>query len=149
MTPIDREGIKFSEKELEGIEIPHDDPLIISPVIANFLVARMLVDTGSSANILYLGAYDWLGLPPKPFKTGMYTSHSIHRTFHLSCGHSRFRVHGERSLENCNHKGIIYAGGQIRSFVQWSYRAPHPHCPTGYNFTTPFENEVPNHGRSG
>ncbi|GAA0152875.1 hypothetical protein LIER_11243 [Lithospermum erythrorhizon] len=60
---IDKEGTKFSEEELVGIEVPHDDPLVISPVIANFLIARMLVDTGSSADILYLWVYDQLGLP--------------------------------------------------------------------------------------
>ncbi|GAA0162607.1 hypothetical protein LIER_39441 [Lithospermum erythrorhizon] len=63
MTTIDREIISFSEEGPEGIEVPHDDPLIISPVIANFLVARLLVDTGSSADILYLATYDRLGLP--------------------------------------------------------------------------------------
>ncbi|GAA0158443.1 hypothetical protein LIER_38654 [Lithospermum erythrorhizon] len=53
MATIDREIISFSKEELEGIEVPHDDPLIISPVIANFLVTRMLVDRlGLPRNLL-------------------------------------------------------------------------------------------------
>ncbi|GAA0152667.1 hypothetical protein LIER_11088 [Lithospermum erythrorhizon] len=83
MVTIDREIIIFSEEELEVIKIPHDDPLIISPVIANFLVAGMLVDMGSSADILYLAAYDRLGLPRnllKPSCTHLtgYIGHSIY-----------------------------------------------------------------------
>ncbi|GAA0167779.1 hypothetical protein LIER_22638 [Lithospermum erythrorhizon] len=83
MATIDREVIIFSEEELEGIEDPHDDPLIISEVITNFLMARMLVDTGSSADILYLAAYDRLGLPRnllKPACTPLtgFTGHSIY-----------------------------------------------------------------------
>ncbi|GAA0162432.1 hypothetical protein LIER_18525 [Lithospermum erythrorhizon] len=77
------EVISFSKEELEGIEVPHDDPLIISPLIANFLVARILVGTESSANILYLVAYDRLGLPRnlmKPACTPLIrlTGHSIY-----------------------------------------------------------------------
>ncbi|GAA0148740.1 hypothetical protein LIER_36787 [Lithospermum erythrorhizon] len=83
MATINREVISFSEEEFEGIEVPHDDPLIISPVIANFLVARMLVETGSSPDILYLATYDRLGLPRnllKPACTHLtgFTGHSIY-----------------------------------------------------------------------
>ncbi|GAA0159523.1 hypothetical protein LIER_16277 [Lithospermum erythrorhizon] len=68
MTTIDREPISFSESELVGLELPHDEPLVISPIIANFVVARILLDTESSADILYLQEYDQLGLPHKHLK---------------------------------------------------------------------------------
>ncbi|GAA0155972.1 hypothetical protein LIER_13577 [Lithospermum erythrorhizon] len=61
--PILVEAISFSDVELQGLELPHDDPVVIAPVIANYTVKRMLVDTGSSADILYLSTYDKLGLP--------------------------------------------------------------------------------------
>ncbi|GAA0151748.1 hypothetical protein LIER_10402 [Lithospermum erythrorhizon] len=49
--------LSFSGKDFEGIECPHEDPLVITPVIANFEVGQMLVDTGSSIDILFLDAY--------------------------------------------------------------------------------------------
>ncbi|GAA0183626.1 hypothetical protein LIER_31004 [Lithospermum erythrorhizon] len=82
-TTYDIEEISFSDKELAGLELPHDYPLVVSPTISNFVVARMLVDTKSSADILYLRAYDKLGLARKHLKpvatplTG-FTGHSIH-----------------------------------------------------------------------
>ncbi|GAA0167184.1 hypothetical protein LIER_22173 [Lithospermum erythrorhizon] len=68
------------ENELVGLELPHDDPLV-----ANFMVSRMLVDTGSSADILYLQAYDRLGLPGthlEPVCTPLtgFTGHSVYPT---------------------------------------------------------------------
>ncbi|GAA0166319.1 hypothetical protein LIER_21497 [Lithospermum erythrorhizon] len=44
-------------KDYEGIECPHKDPLVITTVITNFEVGRMLVDIGSSMDILFLDAY--------------------------------------------------------------------------------------------
>ncbi|GAA0165847.1 hypothetical protein LIER_21143 [Lithospermum erythrorhizon] len=57
----------------------------MSPIITNFVVARMLVDTGSLADILYLQAYDQLGLPRKhlkPVSTPLtrFTGHSVYPT---------------------------------------------------------------------
>ncbi|GAA0159121.1 hypothetical protein LIER_15976 [Lithospermum erythrorhizon] len=43
--PVCIEAISFSNAELLGIEVPHDDPIVIAPVIANYTVERMLVDT--------------------------------------------------------------------------------------------------------
>ncbi|GAA0150961.1 hypothetical protein LIER_09783 [Lithospermum erythrorhizon] len=54
--------LSFSRKDFEGIECPHEDPLVINPVIANFEVGRMLVDTRSSVDILFLDAYLKLGM---------------------------------------------------------------------------------------
>ncbi|GAA0185607.1 hypothetical protein LIER_32894 [Lithospermum erythrorhizon] len=74
--------VVFTEEELMGIEFPHDDPVVIAPVIANFMVERMLVDTGSSVDILYLGTFDKLQLPRsiiQPLSTPLtgFTGHSI------------------------------------------------------------------------
>lgn len=40
--------ITFSDKELKGVIIPHDDPLIIELTTANFLTKRTLIDNGSA-----------------------------------------------------------------------------------------------------
>ncbi|GAA0184382.1 hypothetical protein LIER_31670 [Lithospermum erythrorhizon] len=54
--------LSFFKKDFEGIECPHEDPLLITLVIANFEVGHMLVDTGRSVDILFLDAYMKLGM---------------------------------------------------------------------------------------
>lgn len=45
--------ISFGPVDLEGVTIPHEDALVINTTIANYDVARMFVDSGSSVNILF------------------------------------------------------------------------------------------------
>lgn len=45
--------ISFREVDLEGMMYPHDDALVISLVIANFTTRRVLIDNGSSIDILF------------------------------------------------------------------------------------------------
>ncbi|XP_058185741.1 uncharacterized protein LOC131302966 [Rhododendron vialii] len=52
--------IIFSEEDIKGTQVPHDGPLVITIVVANYLTRRVLIDSGSSADILYLHAYDQL-----------------------------------------------------------------------------------------
>ncbi|XP_022897501.1 uncharacterized protein LOC111411176 [Olea europaea var. sylvestris] len=66
------EDITFGSKDLEGISFPHDDALVISAIIANFEVKRILVDNGSAANILSHEAIVQMGISMeqlKPIKT--------------------------------------------------------------------------------
>ena len=46
-------AITFSDEDFKGVHHPHDDALVVSMTIANFKVRRILVDNGSSADILY------------------------------------------------------------------------------------------------
>ncbi|XP_058223097.1 uncharacterized protein LOC131332815 [Rhododendron vialii] len=52
--------IIFSEEDIKGTQVPHDDPLVITIVMATYITRRVLIDSGSSADILYLHAYDQL-----------------------------------------------------------------------------------------
>ncbi|XP_013690096.1 uncharacterized protein LOC106394021 [Brassica napus] len=54
--------ISFTVKEQEKILAPHHDALVISLTVANCLVKRILVDNGSSSNIIFQRAYQDLGL---------------------------------------------------------------------------------------
>ena len=53
--------ISFDDSDLEGIKFPHDDPLVIAPLIGNSEVKRVLVDNGASVDILFHDAYLKMG----------------------------------------------------------------------------------------
>lgn len=48
---LNQDFISFSDENLKGVEIPHQDPLVISANINNYSVHRILVDTGASIDI--------------------------------------------------------------------------------------------------
>ena len=54
--------ITFSNSDMEGFQHPHDDPLVIRVVVANKTVHRVLVDNGSSADIIFASAFDKMGI---------------------------------------------------------------------------------------
>ncbi|XP_012829108.1 PREDICTED: uncharacterized protein LOC105950302 [Erythranthe guttata] len=54
--------ITFSDDDLEGPRGEHNDALVISASISNYLVKKILVDGGSSADIIYYGAFEKLGI---------------------------------------------------------------------------------------
>ena len=55
-------AITFSDSDLEGCQHPHDDPLVIKAVVANKTIHRVLVDNGSSANIIFASTFDKMGI---------------------------------------------------------------------------------------
>ena len=55
-------AITFSDSDLEGCQHPYDDPLVIRAVVANKSVHRVLVDNGSSANIIFASTFDKMGI---------------------------------------------------------------------------------------
>ncbi|WZZ44800.1 uncharacterized protein LOC111211078 [Brassica napus] len=54
--------ISFTAKKQEKVLTSHNDALVISLIVANYLVKRILVDNGSSGNIIFQDAYKDLGL---------------------------------------------------------------------------------------
>ncbi|XP_057506528.1 uncharacterized protein LOC130789725 [Actinidia eriantha] len=50
--------ITFNNDDLRGLHFPHDDALVVVAIIANFNVQRILVDNRSSADILFISAFD-------------------------------------------------------------------------------------------
>ncbi|GAV78895.1 LOW QUALITY PROTEIN: hypothetical protein CFOL_v3_22360, partial [Cephalotus follicularis] len=67
----DDEVISFSEVDYEGVHLPHDNPVVVT-LVALFTMKRILIDSGSSADILYKHAFDQLRIlidQLKPIKT--------------------------------------------------------------------------------
>ena len=62
---LENDDITFSERDASGIKQPHDDPLVITLGIEGFAMRRMLVDNGSSADIMYMTSYQQLRVDPK------------------------------------------------------------------------------------
>ena len=56
------EDIVFTNLETRWVHHPHVDALVISAKIANNNVHKMLIDNGSSIDIIYLDAYKRMGL---------------------------------------------------------------------------------------
>ncbi|GAV74830.1 hypothetical protein CFOL_v3_18310, partial [Cephalotus follicularis] len=62
-TGRDEEVISFSEEDYEGVRLPHDDPVVVTLLVELFTMKRILIDNGSSADILYKHAFDQLRIP--------------------------------------------------------------------------------------
>uniref|UniRef100_A0A2N9ITY0 Retrotransposon gag domain-containing protein n=1 Tax=Fagus sylvatica TaxID=28930 RepID=A0A2N9ITY0_FAGSY len=59
---LDDQIISFSEEDARGTHQPHDDALVITVNITGFTTRRVMVDNRSSADILYLPAYQQMRL---------------------------------------------------------------------------------------
>ena len=57
VTRVDNPAISFTEEDVRRLHHPYDDALVINLSIADFNTRRVLVDNGSSADILYYPAF--------------------------------------------------------------------------------------------
>ncbi|GAV59273.1 hypothetical protein CFOL_v3_02804, partial [Cephalotus follicularis] len=83
ITGGNEEVITFSEADYEGVRLPHDDPVVVTLLVELFTMKRILIDSGSSVDILYKHAFDQLRIPAdqlKPVKTPLvgFTGETIH-----------------------------------------------------------------------
>ncbi|XP_016207003.1 uncharacterized protein LOC107647444 [Arachis ipaensis] len=60
--------ISFTKEDGQGIVPGHDNPVVITMILANVHLHRTLVDQGSSADILFKPAFDKLGLDEKELR---------------------------------------------------------------------------------
>ena len=54
--------ITFSDLDMEGCQHPYDDPLVIKTIVANKMIHRVLIDNGSSGDIIFASAFDKMGI---------------------------------------------------------------------------------------
>uniref|UniRef100_A0A2N9HBH7 Retrotransposon gag domain-containing protein n=1 Tax=Fagus sylvatica TaxID=28930 RepID=A0A2N9HBH7_FAGSY len=54
--------ISFSEEYARGTHQPHDDALVVTINVAGFITRQVMIDNGSSADILYLPTYQQIRL---------------------------------------------------------------------------------------
>jgi len=61
----EKQDIVFNDNDLEGRQYPHIDPMVISAWFGPAKLFRILVDTGSSVNILFKHAFNKMRLSMK------------------------------------------------------------------------------------
>ena len=59
---MDEQAIMFTDEDAERVHHPHDDAIVITLLIADYTTRRVLVDNGSSADILYYPAFQQMRL---------------------------------------------------------------------------------------
>ncbi|XP_062089302.1 uncharacterized protein LOC133795864 [Humulus lupulus] len=62
-------AITFTDDDLQGVHLPHDDPLVISLQIDHCQLGRVLVDGGSGVDILSWEAFQKIGLEENQIRT--------------------------------------------------------------------------------
>ncbi|XP_073127517.1 uncharacterized protein [Henckelia pumila] len=75
-------NISFRREDLKDVVLPHNDPLLVTLTVANYDVARIFVDTGSSVNIIFKETMDQMkleGFELDPITTELYgfTGHAL------------------------------------------------------------------------
>lgn len=61
--------ISFNELDAEGVQQPHNDPLVIIVVVGNYKPSRVLIDNRSFADILFAEAFRQMGIPKREVTT--------------------------------------------------------------------------------
>jgi hypothetical protein len=54
--------ISFSDKDAEGESMPYDDALVVTMTVANHTIHQILVNNGSSAEIMYWSVIQKMGI---------------------------------------------------------------------------------------
>ncbi|XP_059671025.1 uncharacterized protein LOC132316565 [Cornus florida] len=56
-------SIRFGNGDLSKVQLPHDNSLVISLLVANWMIKRVLIDPGSSTNIITKASFEQLEIP--------------------------------------------------------------------------------------
>ena len=57
MRVTDEQAITFTNEDAERVHHPYNDSIVITLLIANYMTRRVLMDNGSSTDILYYLAF--------------------------------------------------------------------------------------------
>ncbi|XP_072056326.1 uncharacterized protein [Arachis hypogaea] len=88
----------FTKEDGQGIVPGHDDPVVMTMILVNAHLHRMLIDQGSSADILFKPVFDKLGLDEKELKAYPDT--------HFRLGDTRIKPLGFMPLHTTFGKGM-------------------------------------------
>ncbi|CAL5381538.1 unnamed protein product [Camellia sinensis] len=63
-----KSSVSFSDADLEGVDLPYNDSLVISLKVGGHLVDRILVDPGSAVDVMYINLFKMLKLKLEDLK---------------------------------------------------------------------------------
>lgn len=52
----------FGPQDMEGFSMPHNDALMVWVTLANYEMARVFMDVGSSINVIFQDTFEWMQL---------------------------------------------------------------------------------------
>ncbi|KAL0434917.1 UNVERIFIED_CONTAM: hypothetical protein Sradi_0199600 [Sesamum radiatum] len=52
----------FGPVDAQGVQLPHNDVLVISAIVANYTVKRIFVNSGSSTDVIFYKVYQQMEL---------------------------------------------------------------------------------------
>ncbi|XP_048611603.1 uncharacterized protein LOC125585925 [Brassica napus] len=68
-SPVENDHqITFSALDTKGVHMPHNDPLLVDLDIGECLVAKVLIDTGSSVDLIFHDTLDKMGVDLRDMK---------------------------------------------------------------------------------
>ena len=62
MREADEQAITFTDEDAGRVHHPHDDTIVITLLIVDYMTKRVLIDNGSSIDILYYPAFQQMRL---------------------------------------------------------------------------------------
>ncbi len=87
------EEIIFTDHDLEGMQLPHSDALVFTMQIGDFDVKRILIDPGSSTEIMYDSLFKGLGLEHKDLDRKVNLLYGFLGELVMPVGHVTVKVH--------------------------------------------------------
>ncbi|XP_057504756.1 uncharacterized protein LOC130788218 [Actinidia eriantha] len=111
---IEKECVNFSKANLERVQHPHSDPLVVQLRIGGYDVKRILVDTGRSIEVMYYNLLKQLRLPQDKLKSAQAPLVRFNAQAHWPLGTVSLKVRaGSQELMT----EFVRRGGHIRDQV--------------------------------
>ena len=109
---MDEQAITFTDEDTKRIQHPHDDAIVITLLIADYTTRRVLVDNGSSADILYYPAFQQMRLGRDQLRPVNSPPSGFWWNEGTACRYY-FLVSGSGGIPTTNHQGCELPYGRL------------------------------------
>jgi len=105
--PKTTEPIVFIDADLEGIQLLYDDAVVIIAKISDSTVKRLIVDTGSSCDVLFLATFQLMGIDMKQLEAIPQDPGRLHESGSPDIGLNQFALSPWRGTQEVDNGGGI------------------------------------------